>query len=191
MIILISGNSCTGKTYMSQQLLEKYQIPYLSIDHLKMGLYRGYNNCGFTPLDPDEVIGEKLWPMVKAMIMTNIENNQNLIMEGCYLLPEYVKEIEQKYPDDIISVFIGFSPGYIQEHFSDIVKYRNVIETRLYPEDRMIGEHIQAHDEFRTNCLKHGVKYFEIDRNYVEEMQQVYDFIDHRIKAADEIESSV
>lgn len=33
MIILISGNSCTGKTYMAQQLLERYHVPYLSIDH--------------------------------------------------------------------------------------------------------------------------------------------------------------
>ena len=26
---------CTGKTYMAQQLLERYHAPYLSIDHLK------------------------------------------------------------------------------------------------------------------------------------------------------------
>lgn len=40
MIILISGNSCIGKTLLSQRLLEKYLIPYYSINHLKMGLYR-------------------------------------------------------------------------------------------------------------------------------------------------------
>jgi adenylate kinase family enzyme len=41
MVILVGGVSCTGKTVMAQKLLEKYKIPYLSIDHIKMGLIRG------------------------------------------------------------------------------------------------------------------------------------------------------
>jgi dephospho-CoA kinase len=41
MVILIGGVSCTGKTVMAQKLLEKYKIPYLSIDNVKMGLIRG------------------------------------------------------------------------------------------------------------------------------------------------------
>ena len=41
MIILIAGASHTGKTALSQKLLEKYKYPYFSIDHLKME-----RNCG-------------------------------------------------------------------------------------------------------------------------------------------------
>ena len=40
MIILITGASHTGKTLLAQRMLEEYQYPYLSIDHLKMGLIR-------------------------------------------------------------------------------------------------------------------------------------------------------
>lgn len=40
MVILIAGASHTGKTLFAQKLLEKYKYPYLSIDHLKMGLIR-------------------------------------------------------------------------------------------------------------------------------------------------------
>ena len=50
MIILITGASHTGKTVLAQKLLEKYKIPYLSIDHLKMGLIRS----GYTKLTPEE-----------------------------------------------------------------------------------------------------------------------------------------
>jgi putative acetyltransferase len=74
MIILIAGASCVGKTIMSQNLLEKYKIPYLSIDHIKMGLFRSGNDYGFTPESEDEIITEKLWPIIKGIIMTNIEN---------------------------------------------------------------------------------------------------------------------
>lgn len=50
MIILLTGASHTGKTALAQKLLEKYKIPYLSIDHLKMGLIRS----GYTDLTPKE-----------------------------------------------------------------------------------------------------------------------------------------
>ena len=52
MIILIAGTSHTGKTYLSQKLLEKYKMPFLSIDHLKMGLIRS-GNTALTPIDDD------------------------------------------------------------------------------------------------------------------------------------------
>ncbi|WLR41840.1 2-phosphoglycerate kinase [Bacillus carboniphilus] len=168
---------------MAQTLLEKYKMPYLSIDHLKMGLYRGTDNCGFTPLDSDERIGEKLWPIVKGIIMTNIENNQSLIIEGCYLQAEYINELEKPYSDNIISVFLGFSTPYINENFtSNIIKHRNVVETRLNPEERTITRFIEMHDKFRNKCLEHGANYFEIDQDYEREIIKVYEFIEGQMQ---------
>lgn len=184
MIILISGNGYMGKTLMAQNLLERYKFPYLSIDHLKMGIYRGTSNCGFTPTDSTEVIGDKLWPIIKGIIMTNIENNQNLIIEGCYILPHYLKEFEKPYIDNIISVFLGFSTSYIQENYeSKILKNRSVIEDRgeLKAEDLSeftIKEYIKENDEFRRRCKEIGENFFEIKSNYEEEIIMVYDYID-------------
>ena len=56
MIILITGASHTGKTQLAQKLLEKYKYPYLSIDHLKMGLIRSENT---TLTVEDDVITQK------------------------------------------------------------------------------------------------------------------------------------
>ena len=83
MIILITGASHTGKTALAQKLLEKYKYPYLSIDHLKMGLIRS-GNTELTPMDDTELV-EYLWPIVCEIIKTAIENKQNLIVEGCYI----------------------------------------------------------------------------------------------------------
>ena len=47
---MIAGPSPTGKTLLAQRLLERYKYPYLSIDHLKMGLIRSGN----TALTPEE-----------------------------------------------------------------------------------------------------------------------------------------
>ncbi|MBD7984099.1 2-phosphoglycerate kinase [Sporosarcina sp. Sa2YVA2] len=179
MIILISGVGSTGKTLMAQNLLERYHIPYLSIDHLKMGLYRGDKNCGFTPLDNTKVIGNNLWPILKGIIKTNIENEQHIIIEGCYILPRYLKDFDSKYSEKIISVFLGFSANYIQENFeARIVRYRNAVELRSYPEERTIKELITEHKEFKEHCLQSRVKYFEIKDDYDKEILEVYDYID-------------
>lgn len=66
MIILITGATHTGKTRLAQQFLEKYKFPYLSIDHLKMGLIRS-GNTSLTPEDDNE-LQKFLWPIVREII---------------------------------------------------------------------------------------------------------------------------
>ena len=75
MIIIITGASHTGKTVLAQRMLEKYKSSYLSIDHLKMGLIRS-GNTHLTPED-DNRLTEYLWPIVREMIKTAIEKQQN------------------------------------------------------------------------------------------------------------------
>ena len=52
MVVLIAGCSHTGKTLLAQRLLKQYHMPYLSIDHLKMGLIRS-GQTSLTPEDDD------------------------------------------------------------------------------------------------------------------------------------------
>ena len=95
MIILIAGASHTGKTSLAQRLLEKYKYPYLSIDDLKMGLIRS-GNTDLTVYD-DEKLTRYLWNIVKEMIKTAIENNQNLIVEGCYIPFDWADDFDTDY----------------------------------------------------------------------------------------------
>lgn len=83
MVIFIAGYSHTGKTALAQKLLEKYRFPYLSVDHLKMGLIRS----GYTDLKPedDQELMSYLWPIIREIVKTVIENRQNLVVEGCYI----------------------------------------------------------------------------------------------------------
>lgn len=181
MVILISGNGQSGKTFMAQNLLEKYKVPYLSIDHLKMGIYRSDKNCGFTPLDNVELVGDKLWPIIREIIKTNIENNQDIIIEGCYILPHYLKEFEKSYAEKIIPVFLVFSAQYIEANYeSKILKYRSVIEDRgeLDETDYNMTEIIKEHNEYRSRCIEAGINYFEIYGNYEKEIAKVYEYIE-------------
>ncbi len=129
MIILITGASHTGKTLLAQKLLEKYHYPYLSIDHLKMGLIRS-GKTALTPVSRDEDLTEYLWPIVREMIKTAIENRQNLIVEGCYIPFGWKKDFAEEYLSDIRYYCLVMSEKYIKGHFDDIKKYANAIESR-------------------------------------------------------------
>ena len=164
MIILITGASHTGKTLLAQKLLEKYKFPYLSIDHLKMGLIRS-GNTTLTPLSDDNELTEYLWPIVREIIKTAIENKQNLIIEGCYIPFDYENDFSKEYLDNIKYYCIVMSENYIKNHFDDIKKYENVIEHRLC-DDCAIETLIKDNLTVLELAKVHNVNYILIDDKY-------------------------
>lgn len=133
MIVIITGASHTGKTVLAQRMLEKYKYPYVSIDHLKMGLIRS-GNTNLTPEDDDELVGY-LWPIVREMIKTAIENRQNLIVEGCYIPYDWRKGFDSDYLSEIWFICLAMTDAYIDAHFDDIRDHGSDIENRLDDSD--------------------------------------------------------
>ena len=165
MIILIAGASHSGKTVLAQRLLEKYKFPYLSIDHLKMGLIRS-GNTDLTPMSDDAVLTEYLWPIVCEMIKTAIENKQNLIIEGCYIPFDWSKDFEKEYLDYIRYYCLVLSEDYIRNHFADIKRYANVIEKRLDDEGCTLENVLKDNSHNLELVKKHNVNYVLIDDKY-------------------------
>ena len=165
MIILITGASHTGKTALAQKLLEKYKYPYLSIDHLKMGLIRS-GNTKLTPLSDDYELPEYLWPIVGEMIKTAIENKQNLIVEGCYIPFDWQKDFASDYLENIKYYCLVMSEKYIRNHFADIKKYANVIENRLDDECCTMESVLEDNAKVLSLAKTHNVNYILIEDEY-------------------------
>ena len=182
MIILIGGAGCVGKTLLAQRLLERYKFPYLSLDHLKMGIIRSDADCGFTAESHDAIISKKLWPIVRGIIMTAVENRQNLIIEGCYLPPDKIAALPAEYREQLISFYLALSYTYAQEHYDDILAHRSDIESRLYPEDRSAKEIADDNDRTVSMCQITGAKCFVIEKDYESELNSVVDWIDGEIE---------
>ena len=164
MIVFITGASHTGKTALAQKLLEKYKYPYLSIDHLKMGLIRS-GNTELTPMDDNELT-EYLWPIVREMIKTAIENKQNLIVEGCYIPFDWQKDFDSEYLESIKYYCLVMSEEYIRNHFADIKKYARVIENRLDDEWCTMESVLADNLEMLALAQEHNVNYILIDDKY-------------------------
>ena len=171
MIVLITGASHTGKTALAQKLLEKLKAPYLSMDHLKMGLIRS-GNTALTPVSDDEALTSYLWPIVREMIKTAIENRQNLIVEGCYIPFEWAKDFDEEYLREIRFVCLVMSEKYIQNHFDDIKKFANVIEERVDDTDCTLEAVRRDNARMLEQCIRHGAEYILIDDKYPVDMDK-------------------
>lgn len=165
MIVLIAGASHIGKTVLAQKLLKKYEYPYLSIDHLKMGLIRS-GNTTLTPISDDKDLTDYLWPIVRDIIKTAIENNQNLVIEGCYIPFDWVKDFEDEYITEIKYVCLVMSEDYIRNHYDNIKKYASTIENRLDDSYCTIQTLIRDNTETLRMCHIHKVEYILIDDDY-------------------------
>lgn len=164
MIILITGASHAGKTALAQKLLEQYKMPYLSIDHLKMGLIRS-GQTTLTPENDDELV-PYLWNIVKEMIKTAIENNQNLIVEGCYIPYDWKKDFDEEYLKEIQYYCLVLSEEYIEKHFDDVKKYASVIEERV--DDSYCTKEVVLRDNKKVleMCKQYDCNYILIDDKY-------------------------
>ena len=164
MVVLISGASHAGKTILAQKLMEKYLIPYVSIDHIKMGLIRSKVTT-LTPEDDDKLT-EYLWPIVSEMAKTAIENKQSLIIEGCYIPANWRDTFEDEYLQDIKHICIVLSREYILSHFDDIKKYACIIEQRLDDDWCTIEMMLEENAKVLNDCERYGTQYVLIDSEY-------------------------
>ena len=165
MIILLTGASHVGKTALAQKLLEKYNYPYLSIDHLKMGLIRS-GNTNLTPMSNDADLTAYLWPIVREMVKTAIENKQNLIVEGCYIPFDWQKDFAPEYLENIRYYCLVLSESYIKNHFEDIKAYANIIENRLDDGWCTMEQMLQDHDAVLSLAQAHKVNYVLVQDKY-------------------------
>lgn len=171
MVILITGASHTGKTVLAQRLLETYGYSYLSMDHLKMGLIRS-GNTQLTPLSSHFDLTEYLWPIVRELIKTVIENSQNLIVEGCYIPANWQKDFSSDYLRQIRFICLILSEGYIRNNFPSIQRYANTVEQRKDDSGITVDSIIRDNAQVLRDCLEHALPYILIEDNYEKELAE-------------------
>ncbi len=164
MIILITGASHTGKTLLAQRMLEKHHFPCFSIDHLKMGLIRS-GNTDLTPEDDDELTAY-LWPIIREMIKTAIENEQNLIVEGCYIPLDWRQDFDEQYLPSIRFICLAMTNEFIDVHFDEIMEHASDIESRL-DDSSCTKQSLKADNQvFIKGCQENGEQVTLIDNDF-------------------------
>lgn len=169
MVIIITGSSHTGKTNLAQNMMKKYDYPYMSIDHIKMGLIRsGLSNL--TPYDSVE-LQALIWPIIREIIKTVIENEQNLIVEGCYVPSDWSDDFDEIYLNKIKFYCLVMSENYIENNFDKIIGNSSVIEKRKFKTDMTKSDFIKANKYYLEVCKSKDYNIILIDKNYEEDIK--------------------
>lgn len=172
MIIIITGTTHTGKTAYAQKLMEKLHIPYISQDHIKMGLIRS-GNTSLTPDSSDEDMTAFLWPVTREIIKTAVENRQSLIVEGCYIPFTWKTDFDEEYLKEIKFICLCFSERYITEHYPEIMKYEGIIENRI--DDGYCTQDLlkRENERFRQGCMSNSLPFVLIDDDYEQAVESI------------------
>lgn len=163
MITIITGATHTGKTALAQRLLVKTQTPYLSQDHLKMGLIRSGNaDIG---VEDDEAMTDYLWPITREIIKTAIENEQDLIVEGVYVPDFWIADFEDSHLQHIRFTCLVMSESYIINNFESIKNHAEIVEKRL-SDDLDKDTLIKENQKFLDMCENNLYPYQYIEGDY-------------------------
>ena len=130
-----------------------------------MGLIRS-GATQLTPESDDQDLIQLLWPIVREMIKTAIENRQHLIVEGCYLPFDWQNDFEEEYLKEIQYLCLIMSETYIRNHFNDIKKHANVIEHRLDDSCCTMEHIIKDNLTMLRQAQNYDVPYLLIDDKY-------------------------
>ena len=130
-----------------------------------MGLIRS-GNTKLTAISDEKDLTAYLWPIVREMVKTAIENQQNLIVEGCYIPFDWQKDFDADYLDHIRYYCLIMSQAYIRAHFADIKAYASTIEKRMDDEYCTIESVLEDNAEVLKLAQLHKANYLLIDDKY-------------------------
>ena len=127
-----------------------------------------------TPED-DEALTEYLWPIVREIVKTAIENRQNLIVEGCYIPFGWRRDFDEQYLSSILFICLAMSERYIEKHYGEIIGYESEIETRLINTDCTMDS-LKADNKSIINGFQHvGEQIVLIDSDYKRTIKRLLD----------------
>ncbi len=154
MIWLLTGASHTGKTALARRILVARPRLSLSLDLLKMGCIRG----GLTALTPedDDALAAFLWPVVRGVMRTALENGQDLLIEGGYIPEDWEEDFTADERRFIRYGGLVMTETYIRTHWADILAHGCDAERRKDPSWTM-ADALADNAQHEAACLRRGL----------------------------------
>lgn len=121
------------------------------------------------PLSEDDALMQYLWPIVREMIKTALENEQHLIIEGCYIPWDWQKDFSADELNRIRFICLLMSDAYLCAHFDEVKKHADVIEKRLDDDCTLEGVR-QDNARMRQLCALHDLPHVLIDERYPDDL---------------------
>ena len=181
MLYFLGGAARTGKGILARRLLADLQLPYLSLDVLKMGLARGVPEF---PLNPDAgaiQVAARLWPLVREMSISLLRDQVDYVFEG-EILPKDVNALRQAYPTQISACFLGYASIEPSHKLHQIRTYSG------HPNDwsqdysdadllAIIHREIAFSQDLWAECATVHIPYFDVSHQFMATLDEVVEYV--------------
>ncbi|MBN2074874.1 MAG: hypothetical protein JW762_04920 [Dehalococcoidales bacterium] len=185
MLYIIGGASRTGKSMISRELMAKTGIPCFNLDVLMMGLANGLPEYDINPDDPEFRNAEKMWPILRSMLINMIETGTEYILEGYTIIPEHASEIRSLFPDQVRSCFIGYTRIDPEKKLEEIRIYSD------FPNDwaktssdneilNLVNRSISYSSFLKTECEKYQIPYFDQSEDFIDTQRRVLAYLNNQ-----------
>lgn len=181
MLLFIGGAARTGKGMLARRLLAEMQLPYLSLDVLKMGLARGVPEYALDPNAGGIQVASRLWPLVREMSVSLLYDQMDYVFEG-ELLPQNVAALRSAYPTQVFACFLGYSAITPTQKLQEIrthggqpndwpQEYTDVALLAVIHREIAFSHYVQA------ECARLGLRYFDSSHDFMSVLDDVVAYV--------------
>ena len=160
-IILIAGYPATGKTYMSEMLIEKFKskrIMYFAQDQVKEMLY---DAIGFANNEEKKILVEYAREIFYKIAMMSVSKNEYLILDYpfSHKQKEFLNSLKEDYELDFLTIRLvgNLKTLYERRKKRDLQGNRNrghILEMYYGNETYDETNYPWSFEDYEKNCLK-------------------------------------
>ncbi len=166
MLYLIGGAPRAGKSILARRLLTMRKVPYFPTDLLMMGLAKSMALPGLNPHHSAQTRSPMMWPILRGIATTIVENGDDYLLEGDVLMPENAAELRNRFGAAVRACFLGYENVDPARKMRDIRRHDADRSEWTYDCDdahlmRLIGEFKTLSEELRRECADYDLRYFD------------------------------
>lgn len=178
MLYLVGGAARAGKSKLARRLLAERGVPYLRLDLLMMGFARGLPEFGVDPETPAALRAQILWPVVRGMAMTALEDGVDYLLEGDFLLPRHAAELREFRAEAVKAAFLGYAEIGAEDKGCLIRAFGGSDEwTSGLSDERMLriaSTNVEFSRRLRQECAAYGLPYFDTSEDFGRALESAF-----------------
>lgn len=182
MLFLLGGAARSGKSIIARRILAEKGIPFFCLDHLAISVANAIPQLQIDLDSDDEAVGEKIWPLVRAMAKAIIKDRIPYLLEGASLQPKHAIELVSEFPFQVRAGFVGYADTEIQRKFEQVKRYGGGPDDWMMQfEDSIVRKELErlkmVSETLRQECEKYELRYFEIATEFEKSIEGVINFL--------------
>ncbi len=182
MLYLLGGAARSGKSIIARRMLVEKRIPFFCLDHLAHAAARTVPQLQIDLDQDDASVGERLWPLARALAGMIIKDKIDYLLEGALLQPLYAHELMTEFPGQVRACFLGYAEAPIVEKLNQVRRFGGTPDDWMARfDDEWVKKELERLKEvseaLRAECAKYQIQYYETSHDFEQAVEYVIEYL--------------